>query len=1103
MPLSEFFNSAGALSAFLGAGGRPVIGQALAKLPEDEEDNGIIAHFMGIPVGFQFGTAAGLTGFSALAVDILTDPITWLLPGIGGLTKAGEAGKVLSKATKLLPMADKALEAGAKTLPEVQAFWKTPLLRAAQLETISFEHTRELLTPFVEGKNAKGAGLFLEDLMTMRGDPFVPHPKDLKGLLESLQLGGLDAMTGHLDGMIGRRQNLQSLVSTALSSRDRKTVLDAIKEISKNAPTERWKHLFSSEMRGAWKAAFDEAKAGRAIQPLAATAREQAEAGQRALLSIVAPGKGRIPLIKGAGLVGSVAEGARKLGFGEQAVKAAEFLDQPLGALGASPFTLHRTISDASDIMGRGMSDALAEGNLDLSGADLLKNRTLTKRAMTDVGVQFGEAARREFNNTMQNMGLKGAKEAETVNEYMQNIGKYTKDGILNDSAKAAGITEQHAMVGDAVMSGLSKFGDMAIANHVINGVIPDYMARSVEIVAGKEAEFHAALGTYSRKAADLSTFWSHAQERKIPAWDQLMALERRGIVKVEKDPGRLLKNYITSLGKATANASFVDGMALSYIPQTISSKAGVHDVLLHLLVPGGKNDRFIARSGRYVSTSRKAEPAIVSLMDQITERTGRKGFRSVDHVWVHQDIADKLKAVIEPGFSQVGALPATATGPEKVMSGLLMANAIAKRFLLMPGTFHFVSLTEKALVTNGWEGFKSIMGRVLPNLVKPARARSYLETLPDMADAIRAGLELGPPIDAEVDMFQKALKRVSEKLPITKPVIDAVRSLDEWASGKLWGQYHAPMKLYSYHELVTRGLERFPKLDPAALKAEVALHVNASFGGGNLERLVGSKKGQQLMRLFFLAPDWNIGNLRIATDVFANLFSKERALLPQGAIVANDARAFFARQYALRTGLMMAFVGNFVNLAFTGHFMWDNEDKTRIQLPGSDEKGKPIYLGMFDPFMAPFEMAASPFQYISRKAGPVPRTVIGEVTGKDFFGGDIVTAKDGPLVNIAKRIGFALQNTAVPISAQVVTGMQYGKVPLAARLLSAAGLSVRGSKQNAGENPQAAQQAALEKAVAQFSEAHSLMMKSDAYRRGLDQAAVSPMNGIFAVPGF
>jgi len=58
------------------------------------EDDSAIATLFGVPIGFQFGTAMGIENpIGALAVDILTDPITWLTGGLGGLTKIGRAIK--------------------------------------------------------------------------------------------------------------------------------------------------------------------------------------------------------------------------------------------------------------------------------------------------------------------------------------------------------------------------------------------------------------------------------------------------------------------------------------------------------------------------------------------------------------------------------------------------------------------------------------------------------------------------------------------------------------------------------------------------------------------------------------------------------------------------------------------------------------------------------------------------------------------------------------------------------------------------------------------------------------------------------------------------
>jgi hypothetical protein len=77
---------------------------------------------------------------------------------------------------------------------------------------------------------------------------------------------------------------------------------------------------------------------------------------------------------------------------------------------------------------------------------------------------------------------------------------------------------------------------------------------------------------------------------------------------------------------------------------------------------------------------------------------------------------------------------------------------------------------------------------------------------------------------------------------------------------------------------------------------------------------------------------------------------------------------------------------------------------------------------------------------------------------------------------------------------------MQYGKIPASARALSLLGLPVRSGSANAAMDPEAVQQAAIEKAVSQFAEAHAAMMKADGYRRGLDAAYANPNPALLPV---
>ncbi len=83
-------------------------GRTTAAPPRTEpvvrQERQLFTRIGGVPTPFlQLGTFMGLDGFSALAVDIITDPWTWLSFGIGGLSKLGRASKFateFSKATR-------------------------------------------------------------------------------------------------------------------------------------------------------------------------------------------------------------------------------------------------------------------------------------------------------------------------------------------------------------------------------------------------------------------------------------------------------------------------------------------------------------------------------------------------------------------------------------------------------------------------------------------------------------------------------------------------------------------------------------------------------------------------------------------------------------------------------------------------------------------------------------------------------------------------------------------------------------------------------------------------------------------------------------------
>jgi hypothetical protein len=269
---------------------------------------------------------------------------------------------------------------------------------------------------------------------------------------------------------------------------------------------------------------------------------------------------------------------------------------------------------------------------------------------------------------------------------------------------------------------------------------------------------------------------------------------------------------------------------------------------------------------------------------------------------------------------------------------------------------------------------------------------------------------------------------------------------------------------VWAYDELVTEALQLNPKTNPRIVKEAIAEHVNNSFGGQHWRAMFVGKKGERIARAFLLAPDWTLSNLKVAADVFGNmrfgpndLWRRARTKMGGAPVTAEellrtDIRATFARQYALRAGLMFATMAGLANYALTsigggeGHFMDENAEgfKTSLELPGTDSRGRKRYLKFGKQFREPFEWVWNPLGSVRRKASPVARVFNMVYSGRDYFGKPLYTAEDGPVRSLANS-AWEIITEAPPISMQkAFEGAGHPTDRVLESFFGAAGLPVR-----------------------------------------------------------
>lgn len=1047
-------------------------------------------------------------------------------------------------------------------LSREQKLAETSLLihRKAALETAPFEQ----LIEDIAGKSDQDVYSHLTGLFKKRsadkiktlsapGRAFAPNVKDVQSAIKVFEKTGREGLEAFLSGQIAKRSSLQSQALQLARSNNITEFEKVVGEINKLHPSQGFDILFKRRM-GEWRSFFRSTEAGERIPMLAATAADQSAMGQRALLQMGVPFTSiQKPLVQGTGAITKATAAAAML------KPITKYLpEKSLGMVpgaGANEARFRRLAGDPTvDFVGAHTVYQVSKHAVDaISGVSIPKEERQFNNVVDTLFIERdrvstqAKTAGMAFSAALHDAGIATQADKELITEALQNkekffnierydtplfsehvgarVDKMPKGvagnvipkagahgstrvyGGMTDYAKGRGLTDKHALIIEAIDTAIGDAGKVAIKEGAIRGTIDDYFPRLVKkFTKGKEDDARAALQgirdgyTGSGKKTTVSSFTRHAMRRTIPGYEQLLELEKRGLIDVEKDPAFVVSTYLESVGKAAANARFSRRLKATMVPAELTEKASkiAGDGFVPAILPDhlGNSKRAYVKalqdSGMYERVSSDwarnyAEEYVKATDDPLFKRIKKVAVKDgaafrhtqdgrANAIWVRKDIVRPLRAAVESGISTKPAADQLVS--DKAFAAALAMNAFMKRSLLSFSAFHYMALTESAIASQGAGFFRNIKtyAQMFKEGGNPLNQRHFLESVDIYDDALRAGLELNPPMDAEMDTFNKAIRWVADRVGAPKAA-QAIVTADAQINGRLW-YYHRGLKFHAFNELYTKALTHYhDEIQSGAKKVAdiakgVADHVNTSFGGNSFDRMLVSKRGQQWMRLLLLAPDWTVSNLLIAKDVFANWFLKNDIVKKTGKwwglpvtdemIARHDVRQFFARQYAMRSGLYLAGTAALANYAFSGHFPWDNSSghETHLELPWKDSQGRALYLDTGKQFIEPFSMVSSPIDTLNRKLAPVTRQAITQLTSRDMFGRPIVTAEDGPIANLAKRVGVGV-NSLIPITAQELMGMRSkGDRDLSTRLLTFTGLPVKVEFQR-GQN--AAEQAAAD----------------------------------------
>ncbi len=484
------------------------------------------------------------------------------------------------------------------------------------------------------------------------------------------------------------------------------------------------------------------------------------------------------------------------------------------------------------------------------------------------------------------------------------------------------------------------QYGEMAKEAGVIKGFIEDYVPRIASKTGMQPSEVQKLLSEIVPEKRNFSgsTRTKHGKSRTQDTFDDfLQAAKAKGLDVDNVDFADVMGDYLRSMNKAVQSAKLIKTLEEAKDPQ-------------------GAPNGFIVPAEK-APTDYK----VVNNPQMIGKR-------------VHPELADAMNIVMG-GHNH-----------HEIVNGALAITSAAKRINVLSSFFHAKSLGEAAMLAGKNPFDRTGISKALDMFKNGV-------TGDEIDKGIKSGLMVGHPDDAPVGAIGKlgelmdvlANKALGTNIKTAGKALTAVEKAQMAVFDRAtWDYLHTGLKLSTYLKEMEayRSGKKYQGMKEEDVRKGIASGINDTYGGLNWARvhqeaqtvvgrkitsLMASPNGRDMMGLLMFAPDWTTSTLRA--------FSKG---LPGGT--ANKANAAFARRY-VRNTIIAYLVGlNAINIATSGHPIWDNKDPTKIQLPDGE------VMQLMKHSMEPYEATMHPTKFITNKLGaPVKVASVGLTNSTNF----------------------------------------------------------------------------------------------------------------------
>jgi len=186
------------------------------------------------------------------------------------------------------------------------------------------------------------------------------------------------------------------------------------------------------------------------------------------------------------------------------------------------------------------------------------------------------------------------------------------------------------------------------------------------------------------------------------------------------------------------------------------------------------------------------------------------------------------------------------------------------------------------------------------------------------------------------------------------------------------------------------------PDMPDAEIAKEVSRFVNNTFGGLNwidvanqtnnyylkaFAMRVSGMKGRAWGQVMLFAPDWTVSTLRSFTTALPQKFSDMHPVEGLKGMWNPKTQGDFARRYVLNTAIGYMTIQNAINIATSGHPIWENKDPTRVDL------GDGTSMQVAKHSMEVAEWVRNPSKTLGNKLGFWPKSAYIEVSGRAYPG--------------------------------------------------------------------------------------------------------------------